>query len=211
MQIREMCFIVKITPWVNLIKVQKFGEGRNQLRVCQLHNFWHMTQSDLTCALVAIQFLTRADTKFDMKVADTAVVAGISAVLIVLKYISSSWKQSLSVILLHVEWKTPKGIQYQRAVIKRKRYLFTLNRPWTREFFYDNEPGTKSPTIVLEPIVDYFPFYSYLSFYFSAKTILERFMNQKAQTFIDINANYQVKMLFMDGLNEMLNLPKNND
>ncbi|KAL7632274.1 UNVERIFIED_CONTAM: hypothetical protein RMT77_017379 [Armadillidium vulgare] len=57
-----------------------------------------------------------------------------------------------------VEWKTPKGIQYQRAVIKRKRYLFTLNRPWTREFFYDNEPGTKSPTIVLEPIVGW-PFF----------------------------------------------------
>ncbi|MCL4129459.1 UNVERIFIED_CONTAM: hypothetical protein GTU68_042870 [Idotea baltica] len=57
-----------------------------------------------------------------------------------------------------VEWKTPKGIQYRKTEIKRKRFLFTMNRPWSREFFEDNLPGSTSPIVYLEPIIDW-PFF----------------------------------------------------
>ncbi|KAJ8965967.1 hypothetical protein NQ314_003815 [Rhamnusium bicolor] len=55
-----------------------------------------------------------------------------------------------------VYWRNPKGIQYKpNAVIQRKKYLFTLNRPWTAEFRQDNAPGKRHPKVFVEPIKEW--------------------------------------------------------
>ncbi|OQR80236.1 putative 39S ribosomal protein L24 [Tropilaelaps mercedesae] len=48
-----------------------------------------------------------------------------------------------------VEWRTPKGRQYRKAVIQKPWWTFryTMNRPWTDEFRNENRPGVKSRPI----------------------------------------------------------------
>jgi len=57
-----------------------------------------------------------------------------------------------------IEWKTPKGRQYRRAVIKRPEHDFKygIDRPWTDGFRKHNELGKKNFVQVLEPMPDLF-------------------------------------------------------
>lgn len=55
-----------------------------------------------------------------------------------------------------VYWKNPKGIQYKaNAKIERKKYNFSVHRPWTHEFRSENEPGTLKSKVFLEPIKEW--------------------------------------------------------
>lgn len=55
-----------------------------------------------------------------------------------------------------VYWKNPKGIQYKpNAKIERKRFNFSVYRPWTTEFQNENEPGKKCPKVFIEPIKEW--------------------------------------------------------
>lgn len=55
-----------------------------------------------------------------------------------------------------VYWRNPKGVQYKpNAVIKRKKFIFTTNRPWTAEFRQDNAAGKHSAKVFVEPIKDW--------------------------------------------------------
>ncbi|XP_060532870.1 large ribosomal subunit protein uL24m [Cylas formicarius] len=50
-----------------------------------------------------------------------------------------------------VYWKNPKGIQYKpNAVIKRKKFNFTTNRPWTAAFRDENQGVPRK--VFVEPI-----------------------------------------------------------
>jgi len=53
-----------------------------------------------------------------------------------------------------VEWRTPKGPQYRKAVIEKPedQFIYTLNRPWTEEFQQDNDPKKKQRPPLVEPI-----------------------------------------------------------
>lgn len=56
-------------------------------------------------------------------------------------------------ILLQIEWQTPRGNpRYLPKTIERKKFIFTENRPWTREFFMDNAPGKQVEKMFVEPI-----------------------------------------------------------
>ena len=59
---------------------------------------------------------------------------------------------------LQVEWRTPKGPQYRRAEIKRRRFLFTVDRPWTQEFLEANKAGQGVPEVIVEPYENW-PFF----------------------------------------------------
>ncbi|KAL3217020.1 hypothetical protein MRX96_032674 [Rhipicephalus microplus] len=56
-------------------------------------------------------------------------------------------------VMAQVEWRTPKGPQYRRAVIQRKKYYFGLSRPWQADFWKENMPGVPSKHVHVEPIV----------------------------------------------------------
>lgn len=51
-----------------------------------------------------------------------------------------------------VYWRTPKGSQYLRREVKRKKYYFGIHRPWTTEFQMQNERGTMRKKVFVEPI-----------------------------------------------------------
>ncbi|KAF5301670.1 hypothetical protein FQR65_LT19205 [Abscondita terminalis] len=52
-----------------------------------------------------------------------------------------------------VYWRNPKGLQYRPNVaVKRKKYHFTLDRPWSAQFYETNSPGTLHPKVFVEPI-----------------------------------------------------------
>ncbi|XP_063834260.1 large ribosomal subunit protein uL24m [Ostrinia nubilalis] len=60
-------------------------------------------------------------------------------------YIKRSFEQ--------VYWKNPTGYpQYPKAVIARKRFRFTTNRPWTGQFRQQNDRDTHRKKVFLEPI-----------------------------------------------------------
>uniref|UniRef100_A0A6P7FTD1 Large ribosomal subunit protein uL24m n=1 Tax=Diabrotica virgifera virgifera TaxID=50390 RepID=A0A6P7FTD1_DIAVI len=55
-----------------------------------------------------------------------------------------------------VYWRNPKGIQYKpHAVVQRKKYNFTVNRPWTLQFRQDNASGTMHKKVWVEPIKEW--------------------------------------------------------
>ncbi|KAJ8924279.1 hypothetical protein NQ315_007071 [Exocentrus adspersus] len=55
-----------------------------------------------------------------------------------------------------VYWRNPKGIQYKpNAVVKRKKYHFSVHRPWTGEFRQENSPGRLHPKVFVEPIKEW--------------------------------------------------------
>ncbi|KAF5292330.1 hypothetical protein FQA39_LY03364 [Lamprigera yunnana] len=52
-----------------------------------------------------------------------------------------------------IYWRNPKGIQYRpNVVVKRKKFHFTLDRPWSGQFFETNSPGRFNPKVFVEPI-----------------------------------------------------------
>ncbi|KAL6259160.1 hypothetical protein P5V15_009081 [Pogonomyrmex californicus] len=54
-----------------------------------------------------------------------------------------------------VYWRTPGKPNYLPRTIERKQFRFSIYRPWTTEFHYDNAPGKKQKFIHVEPIKDW--------------------------------------------------------
>lgn len=54
-----------------------------------------------------------------------------------------------------VYFKTPKDPRYQEKVVKRKKFRFTTNRPWTGQFWQQNQPGQLREKVFVEPIRDW--------------------------------------------------------
>ncbi|XP_069678412.1 large ribosomal subunit protein uL24m [Periplaneta americana] len=54
-----------------------------------------------------------------------------------------------------VYWRTPKGQQYQKREVKRKKFRFDVDRPWTAQFQSDNQPGVLHKKIFVEPILNW--------------------------------------------------------
>ncbi|KAF7267658.1 hypothetical protein GWI33_019147 [Rhynchophorus ferrugineus] len=64
------------------------------------------------------------------------------------RYIKRSMEQ--------VYWRNPKGINYRaNAVIQRKKFYFSVHRPWTAEFRNDNAPGVYRPKVFVEPVKEW--------------------------------------------------------
>ncbi|XP_073825261.1 mitochondrial ribosomal protein L24 [Musca autumnalis] len=64
------------------------------------------------------------------------------------EYIERSKKQ--------VYYETPKGTpQYLNRTVERKRYRYTMNRPWTGHFRQQNMPGTIRKKVHITPIEDW--------------------------------------------------------
>jgi hypothetical protein len=59
------------------------------------------------------------------------------------------------VFAFQVYWRTPKGRQYLKREVKRKKYYFGIHRPWTTEFQMENERGTMRKKVFVEPICDW--------------------------------------------------------
>ncbi|KAB0803798.1 hypothetical protein PPYR_00768 [Photinus pyralis] len=52
-----------------------------------------------------------------------------------------------------VYWRNPKGIQYRpNVVVKRKKFHFNLDRPWSAQFAETNARGRLHPKVFVEPI-----------------------------------------------------------
>lgn len=52
-----------------------------------------------------------------------------------------------------VYWKTPRGKpQYLNRTVERKKFRFTMNRPWTAQFWQQNVPGMMRRKVFVEPI-----------------------------------------------------------
>lgn len=55
-----------------------------------------------------------------------------------------------------VYWRTPRGKpQYLPRTHERKRFWFSIHRPWTNEFKTENKPYSPTPYIYVEPIKDW--------------------------------------------------------
>ncbi|XP_023018392.2 mitochondrial ribosomal protein L24 [Leptinotarsa decemlineata] len=55
-----------------------------------------------------------------------------------------------------VYWRNPEGIQYKpNTVVQRKKFLFSVHRPWTAQFRQDNAPGKLHAKIFVEPIKEW--------------------------------------------------------
>ncbi|XP_022654244.1 probable 39S ribosomal protein L24, mitochondrial isoform X2 [Varroa jacobsoni] len=54
--------------------------------------------------------------------------------------------------MAQVEWRTPNGRQFRRAVVQKPWWAFryTMNRPWTNEFMTDNPPGVAARPIPVQ-------------------------------------------------------------
>jgi len=52
-------------------------------------------------------------------------------------------------------WKTPSGIQYKPVTLKKKKYRFSVHRPWSQQFMQENIPGRQRKKVFVEPIVDW--------------------------------------------------------
>ena len=54
---------------------------------------------------------------------------------------------------LQVYYETPKGTpQYLNRTVERKRFRYTMNRPWTGQFRQQNMAGTMRKKVFLTPI-----------------------------------------------------------
>ncbi|XP_012522761.1 probable 39S ribosomal protein L24, mitochondrial [Monomorium pharaonis] len=54
-----------------------------------------------------------------------------------------------------VYWKTPRKPNYLPRTIERKRFHFSIHRPWTTQFHKDNAPHANHSFIYVEPIKDW--------------------------------------------------------
>ncbi|KAL0102056.1 hypothetical protein PUN28_018537 [Cardiocondyla obscurior] len=55
-----------------------------------------------------------------------------------------------------VYWKTPRGKpNYLPRTVERQRFHFSIHRPWTHSFYFDNKPGSYKPVVHVEPIKDW--------------------------------------------------------
>lgn len=55
-----------------------------------------------------------------------------------------------------VYYETPKGSpQYLNRTVERKRFRYTMNRPWTGQFRQQNMPGTMRKKVFVTPIGKY--------------------------------------------------------
>uniref|UniRef100_A0A336MLY7 Large ribosomal subunit protein uL24m n=1 Tax=Culicoides sonorensis TaxID=179676 RepID=A0A336MLY7_CULSO len=54
-----------------------------------------------------------------------------------------------------VYYKTPDDPRYSKVEIKRKKFRFTTNRPWTGGFRNQNMPGTLRKKVFVEPIAEW--------------------------------------------------------
>jgi len=53
-----------------------------------------------------------------------------------------------------VEWRTPKLPQYRQVAIEKKEseFRYTMNRPWTKEFEQQNDPGSTPRPVKVQPV-----------------------------------------------------------
>ncbi|GBP83906.1 Probable 39S ribosomal protein L24, mitochondrial [Eumeta japonica] len=66
-------------------------------------------------------------------------------------YVKRSYEQ--------IYWKNPVGYpQYPKAVIARRKYRFTTNRPWSFQFRLQNELNTLRKKVFLEPVGEWIIF-----------------------------------------------------
>ena len=63
--------------------------------------------------------------------------------------------QSVLIFAFQVYWRTPKGPQYLRREVKRRKYYFDIHRPWTTEFQMQNARGSMRKKVFVEPIRDW--------------------------------------------------------
>ncbi|XP_011158666.2 probable 39S ribosomal protein L24, mitochondrial [Solenopsis invicta] len=54
--------------------------------------------------------------------------------------------------MAQVYWKTPRKPNYLPRTIERKRFHFSIHRPWTNEFHRDNAPRVSHQFVHVEPI-----------------------------------------------------------
>lgn len=66
-----------------------------------------------------------------------------------------TYVQSVPIFAFQVYWRTPKGPQYLRREVKRRKYYFDVHRPWTAEFQMQNERGAIRKKVFVEPIRDW--------------------------------------------------------
>ncbi|EGI67503.1 PREDICTED: probable 39S ribosomal protein L24, mitochondrial [Acromyrmex echinatior] len=57
--------------------------------------------------------------------------------------------------MAQVYWKTPNKPNYLPRKIERKRFHFSIHRPWTHQFHRDNAPSKLHKFIHVEPIKDW--------------------------------------------------------
>lgn len=75
-------------------------------------------------------------------------------------------------LVKQIEWQTPRGNpRYLPRTIERQRFLFTVNRPWTQQFWFDNAPGKQSKKVFVEPIGKRNDFDSY---HFDSESLVDR-------------------------------------
>lgn len=52
-----------------------------------------------------------------------------------------------------IYWKTPRGQpQYLNRTVERRKYRYTMNRPWTAQFYQQNMPGKHRKKVFIEPV-----------------------------------------------------------
>lgn len=69
-------------------------------------------------------------------------------------------------IKFKVYYETPKGVpQYLNRTVERKRFRYTMNRPWTGQFRQQNMPGTMRKKVFTTPIGNIWLSYSMTGFY----------------------------------------------
>lgn len=55
-----------------------------------------------------------------------------------------------------VYWKNPKGPQYKPNVeVKRKKFKYTVDHPWTSQFQQENMPGSRHTKVWVEPVKEW--------------------------------------------------------
>lgn len=54
-----------------------------------------------------------------------------------------------------IYWRTPNDHRYLDKTVKRKKFRFTSNRPWTAQFKMQNMPGQLRKKVFVEPIRDW--------------------------------------------------------
>lgn len=55
-----------------------------------------------------------------------------------------------------IYWKNPKGPQYKPdAVVKRKKFNYSENRPWSLQFQQDNARGSTVSKVWVEPVKEW--------------------------------------------------------
>ncbi|XP_027225077.1 large ribosomal subunit protein uL24m [Penaeus vannamei] len=71
------------------------------------------------------------------------------------KQVSNLPEKYIKRAMAQVDWKTPKAIQYRQTEVKRTKFRFTTNRPWTQQFAQQNRVGTRRKKVFVEPITDW--------------------------------------------------------